>query len=192
MREQLLQWTGSETIADQSLRLLIGHLVTQGFGPHGRGRIRDFLLRGIRSAAKAAIAEMPPADQPTIDFSTWKPDAAEWIGHWRAAILARVWRELERDEHQDLSRPLFSILQTATAHPRETAEMLAIRINTQSDVIVEPAAIRKLIGPARQRFAELVWTEVSETLQDRDEASVKAELVEVGLNEPVDKWLKSP
>ncbi len=189
MRQQLVQWTGSESIADDSLKMLIGHLVAQGFGQHGRGRMRDFLVRGIRSAAKATVGEIDESKRPTIDFSTWKPDSAEWIAAWRGELLARVWRELERDEHQDLSRPLYTILKTTTAHPRETAEMLAVRINTESDIAVAPGTIQTLIAPSRKRFAELVLQEVSQTLEDRSDASVMAELQTIGLAEPVEKWL---
>ncbi len=189
MRQQLIQWTGNGTIADDSLRMLIGHLVAQGFGQHGRGKMRDFLVRGIRSAAKATVGEIAENERPTIDFTTWKPDSPEWIAHWRSEMLARVWRELERDEHQDLSRPLYTILKTTTAHPRETPQMLAIRINTESDIVVEPATIQKLVAPARKRFAELILQEVSQTLEDRTDAAVLAELQTIGLAEPVEKWL---
>jgi len=189
MRQQLIHWTDSETIADASLQALISHLIAQGFGPHGRGRMRDFMIRGIRSAARATVAEIAENKRPSIDFSTWKRDAPDWVARWRAELLSRVWRELERDEHQDLMRPLFTILKTTTAHPRETAEMLAVRINTESDTIVEPAVIQTLIGPARKRFAELILQEVSQTLEDRSEAAVMFELQSIGLAEPVEKWL---
>ncbi|HBJ37837.1 MAG TPA: hypothetical protein DDZ51_24385 [Planctomycetaceae bacterium] len=189
MRQQLIQWTGNEAIADDSLKMLIGHLVAQGFGQHGRGKMRDFLIRGIRSAAKATVGEIAENARPTIDFSTWKPDSPDWIAHWRGELLARVWRELERDEHQDLSRPLYTILKTTSAHPRETPEMLAIRINTESDIAVEPATIQQLIVPARKRFAELILQEVSQTLEDRSEGSVLEELQAISLAEPVEKWL---
>ena len=189
MRQQLLQWTGSESITDDSLEMLIGHLVAQGFGQHGRGRMRDFLIRGIRSATKATIGEIAENDRPAIDFANWKADSPDWIANWRGELLSRVWRELERDEHHELSRPLYSILKTATAHPRETAEMLAVRINTQSDLAVDPATIQTLIAPARKRFAELVLQEVAHTLEDRTEAAIRAELHSVGLADPVEKWL---
>jgi len=189
MRLQLVQWTDNESLADDSLKMLIGHLIAQGFGQHGRGKMRDFLIRGIRSAAKATVAEIAESERPTIDFTTWKPDSPQWIAHWRSEMLARAWRELERDEHQDLSRPLYTILKTTTAHPRETPQMLAIRINTESDIAVEPTTIQKLVAPARKRFAELILQEVSQTLEDRSDAALLAELQTIGLAEPVEKWL---
>jgi len=189
MRQQLLQWTSRESITDDSLQMLIGHLVAHGFGQHGRGRMRDFLIRGIRSAAKATIGEIAENDRPAIDFASWKADSPDWIAHWRGELLVRVWRELERDEHHEPSRPLYSILKTATEHPRENAEMLAVRINTQSDSAVDPATIQTLIVPARKRFAELVLQEVAHTLEDRTEAALMAELHAIGLADPVEKWL---
>lgn len=200
MREQLIQWLGSAELADQSLKLLIAHLVSQGFGSHAKGRMRDFLMRAIRAAAKTALAEaakQPPVqqsqgepglfqDKPSpqpdqIDFTTWTVDAASWREHWRTAVLARCWRALERIEHKDASQPLYSVLRAAAAYPRETAEMLAIRINTQSDLVVDAAAIGQLLPQARQAFAQLLLTEVRETLDQGDSEAVQAELQALGL-----------
>ncbi len=187
MREQLIERLESEAMADDCLKLLIGHLVSQGFGAHGKGRIRDFLLRGIRSAAKAAIAEMPADQRVTVDFSTWTTDAKSWLEHWRAAILARVWRALERQEHRNASEPLFTILRSVSAHPRETAAMLAVRINTESDVSVDAEMITRLLPQARKRFAQILLSEVGETLDKPDEESIQSELQTIGLAEVVGK-----
>lgn len=204
MREQLIQWLGNAELADQSLKLLIAHLVSHGFGSHAKGRMRDFLLRAIRAAAKTALAEAakpppvqsqgqpavvfqnPPAPQPAVDFAAWTVDAASWRGHWRGAVLARCWRALERIEHKDASQPLYSLLRAAMSHPRETAEMLAIRINTQSDLVVDAAAIGELLPQARQTFAQLLLTEVQETLDQGDAEAVQAELQALGLAD----WLR--
>jgi hypothetical protein len=187
MRRQLVLWLGSETLSDECLRLLITHLITQGFGEHGRGRIRDFLLRGIRSAAKAVVAETPEATRPEVDFSNWTTSSKSWLEHWRAAILARAWRTLERQEHRDASEPLFSILRAATAHPRETPEMLALRIQTESQISVSPESIQQLLPEARRRFARLLLGEIGETLDSPGNDSIHAELHAIGLADAVDK-----
>ena len=191
MRGQLAEALGSESAADVGLRMLISHLVTEGFGSHGRGRLRDFLMRGMRSAARALVAELPADRRPEIDFSTWRGDDPRWLSRWRAEILSRTWRELERDEHRDLSRPVFTILRAAIGHPKETAEMLAVRVNTESDVVVQPATIRALIGPARRRFAELLLREVRVTLEQNDDAAVRGELTAIGVEIPVDRWIQA-
>jgi hypothetical protein len=145
----------------------------------------------MRSAAKALVAELPADRRPEIDFSTWRGDDPRWVSRWRAEILSRTWRELERDEHRDLSRPVFTILRAAIGQPKETAEMLAVRVNTESDVVVQPATIRTLIVPARRRFAELLLREVRVTLEQNDDAAVRGELTAIGVEIPVDRWIQA-
>lgn len=190
MRDQLIQGLGSEALADECLKRIITHLVAQGFGGHARGRLRDFLMRALRSAAKTLLAEQAAAAgaaaQPVaIDWSLWTVDAPSWRDHWRAAVLARAWRTLERREHQDRSTPLYSILRWSSAYPRETPAMLAIRINTESDVRVDAETIARLLPLARRRFAQILLGEIVETLDEKDAAAVEAELAAIGLADAV-------
>ncbi len=189
MRDQLIQGLGSEPLADECLKRIISHLVTQGFGGHAKGRLRDFLMRAIRSAAKTVIAEQAEAggQQLEFDVSHWTADAQSWRDHWRAAVLARAWRTLERREHQDRSSPLYTILRWSSAYPRETPAMLAIRINTESDVSVEADTIARLLPVARRRFAQILLGEIVETLDNKDSSAVESELAEIGLAEAVAK-----
>lgn len=191
MRDQLLQWLGDESLADECLRRILNHLVAQGFGGRARGRLRDFLLRAIRSAAKTLVAEQGAAGAGTrlspIDWNQWTVDAPSWRDHWRAAVLARAWRALERREHQDRSTPLYSILRWSSAYPRETPAMLAIRINTESDIRVDANTIARLLPLARRRFAQILLGEIVETLDEKDAAAVEAELADIGLAEAVAK-----
>ena len=181
MREQLIPWVRSQPLADECIRRLVAHLVAKGFGDQGKGRIRDFLMRGIRSAAKSAIADIPEAKRPKIDFSTWALDSPSWIDNWRQGLLTRSWRCLERLEHKDLTRPLYAILRMATEYPNDDAAMLAVRINTQSDINVDKDKIRELLGPARTAFAEILSLEIEETLEQADPASVMQEIETLGL-----------
>ncbi len=176
MREQLIPWLGSEALADECIKRLVAHLVAKGFGDHGKGRIRDFLMRGIRSAAKSALADVPEAERPKIDFSTWSADSPTWLANWRQGLLARAWRSLERLEHKDLSKPLYSVLRMATEYPDDDATMLVVRINTQTDLSVDKDKIRELLGPAKTVFAEMLELEISETLELADPVSLMREI----------------
>ncbi len=190
MRGQLIEWLGDEKLANDSLTLLIGHLVTEGFGTSCRGLARDFLIRGLRSAAKAKIGLLPESVRPEIDFSGWLPDTPSWLTRWRGEILNRAWRDLERQQHRVPTRPLFTLLRQAIENPGETPEMLAIRINTEGEsqqVRVTPETIREWLIPAHRRFAELIWHEVAETLERNDPQSVNEELRTLGLRQTVIK-----
>jgi hypothetical protein len=181
MRDQLIQWTGNENIADESLKRLITHLVSQGFGANGKGRIRDFLIRGIRSAAKSVMVDIAEDKRPAIDFATWTPDSPAWMANWRKGLLARAWRSLERVEHKDPARPIYTTLRTATEFPQEDLSMLAVRINTQSDVRVEPEMLGELLAAARASFAQMLQHEIAETLDLVDPLSVAQEIETLGL-----------
>lgn len=181
MREQLIHWTKSESLADESLRRLIAHLVAQGFGNHGKGRIRDFLMRGIRSAAKSAITDVPEANRPNIDFTQWTPDSPLWIATWRKGLLNRAWRSLERLEHAEPARCFYTVLKAATEHPEENAALLAVRINTQLAHKIDPQSIRELLETSRAAFAQLLEHEIIESLDRAGSSAVMQEVEALGL-----------
>jgi len=116
MRRLMMDVTGNEKAADRSLAILVAHLVKAGFSGHDQGRLRDFLVRGIRSAAKAGYDESVAEHRKneSLDLAdaangsaTPKPpelDVAQlqsqtWITYWREGILQRSWRALERYQH---------------------------------------------------------------------------------------------
>jgi hypothetical protein len=181
MREQLIPWVGSESLADECIKRLVAHLVTKGFGDQGKGRIRDFLMRGIRSAAKSAIADVPEAVRPKIDFAKWSVESPSWLANWRQGLLTRAWRSLERLEHKDMTKPFYTVLRMATEYPNDDAAMLAIRINTQTDVSVDKEKILELLSPARTIFAEMLELEIEETLEQADPSSVMREIETLSL-----------
>jgi hypothetical protein len=181
MRDQLIQWTGNESIADESVKRLITHLVTQGFGANGKGRIRDFLIRGMRSAAKSVVADLPEQDRPSIDFTTWSPESPTWLENWRKGLLARAWRSLERVEYKDPNTPIYTTLRAATEHPQENASTLAGRVNTQTSLRIEPSALSDLLATARNAFASMLEYEVAETLDAVDPVSISKEIEVLGL-----------
>jgi len=181
MRELVIQAAGSETIADESLKRLISHLVAQGFGVNGKGRIRDFLMRGIRSATKSVVAEVADEKRPSVDFNEWTLDSPTWTAIWRKGLLTRAWRGLERLEHKDPTKPVYSILRAATEHPEEDVAMLAIRINTKTGLRLQPATIREQLVSARSLFSQLLEHEIAETLDQVDHGSVMQEVQALGL-----------
>lgn len=179
MRRTLIELLESEDEADQALKLFLAHLMSKGFGKHQHGTLRNFLLRGIRSAAKTRLAQTAPERQLDLDYLTF--DSVDWLKTWRSGLIERAWRSLERIEHQSPDRPLFAVLHAATANPRDTSDMLAIRLATESNVTITPNEVEELLPVSRETFAQLIADEVAETLDIPSKPEVHAEIQDLGL-----------
>lgn len=148
----MIDVTGNEVAADQALAILIQHLVKAGYGEHNKGRLRDFLVRGIRSAARAQstqtlekqISEKPvpePASPatppPPLNLDAAQLDAEAWVGYWRDGLLQRAWRALERHQHSQ----------------RQTRDT---KLDAKSDDATKPAAGDAVVSGATDGSEDLV------------------------------------
>lgn len=181
MRRQLAVLLKSTEQADEGLKMIISHLVSAGFGDQKHDRLRDFLLRSIRSAARKRLKEIPESKRPEIDFDQLKSDSKDWLQYWREGLLERAWRALERIEHATPSRPLYSVLHCATANPQATTNMLVIQIATEKGVQVDESIAEATLAEARTMFAQLVADEISETLEKPEATDVRQEIKTLGL-----------
>lgn len=210
MRQLMIDVVGSEKEADRALAILVAHLVKAGFSGHNKGRLRDFLIRGIRSAAKARFEEVnqdiqsgatqngkpikPPAP-PRVELA--QLESAEWMGYWRDCVLQRAWRSLERYQHacrygrhtanelvaEDAPNEdiVHDSLRVAMSYPKETVELWAGRVAAMAGRTVSPDEVRAQIELARVRFAQQIADEVSQTLEHPDPKAIQAEIKALGL-----------
>ena len=181
MRRQLAVLLESTEQADEGLKMIIAHLVSAGFGDQEHDRLRDFLLRSIRSAARKRLKEIPEDKRPEIDFDQLQSDSKDWLRYWREGLLERAWRALERIEHATPSRPLYSVLHCATANPKATLGMLVIQIATEAGVQIDETKAEAFLTEARWMFAQLVADEISETLEKPESVDVRQEIKTLGL-----------
>lgn len=181
MRRQLTAVLGTTELADDALKLLLTHLVAVGFGEHKRGRLRDFLVRGIRSAAKSCVADLPEADRSALDLEGLTLESKSWIIYWREGLLERAWRSLERQEHADPQRPVHTVLRAATKSPSVTTRMIAAQLVSESGVTLSDAKVQEILAQSRVLFAQLVADEVAETLEAPTGDDVKREISALGL-----------
>ncbi len=182
MRRQMTSTLGTVNEADEALNLLLSHLVNVGFGEHKRGRLRDFLVRGLRSAARARAKEMNEAERSKVQLDGLNLESKEWIRFWREGLLERAWRSLERIEHAKPDAPVFSILHAATANPQATPDMLVVQVASEGGVQTDADTVRQLLPEARATFAQLVADEVAETLENPSGDDVKQEIQTLGLS----------
>ena len=181
MRRQLTAMLGSTDQADEGLKLILAHLVSVGFGDQKQGKLRDFLMRGIRSAARTRAAEMPEKQHASLNLEDVNFDSKQWIGFWRDGLLERVWRALERKEHANQYSPFYSVLHCATAKPQATPAMLVVQIASETGVQLDETTVNKILPEARTIFAQLIADEVAETLESPTGEDVKREIVQLGL-----------
>tara|TARA_R110002049_G_scaffold2750_9_gene22346 strand:- start:17308 stop:18030 length:723 start_codon:yes stop_codon:yes gene_type:complete len=195
MRRQLTEIMGSTKEADESLKLLLSHLVTAGFGEHRRGRLRDFLVRGVRSCAKARVAEIPEAERPNLNLDEIKLDSKTWLQCWRDCLLERAWRALERHQHTHPETFAYTVLKSATDNPKALPDELfrivkkqlaknGRAIDTSHDLDVMTVGTK--LAEARALFAQLIADEVVETLESPDPDAVKKEINSLGLGRAFD------
>ena len=198
MRRQLTEIMGSTREADESLRLLLAHLVTAGFGDNKRGRLRDFLVRGVRSSAKARVAELPEDKRPELNLDEIKLDSKTWLQCWRDCLLERAWRSLERHEHADPQSIAYTVLKTATDNPKSSpAELIGMvqkrlgKYAPPKELIgsLDATTLSEKLSEARALFAQLIADEVVETLQSPDPDAVKQEITSLGLGRAFDGFL---
>ena len=181
MRRMLIKTLGTPEDADEALKKLLTHLVSAGFGDRGRGKLRDFLLKGVRSAAKKRMADLTVEEAEKIPLDELTLESKAWITFWREGLLERAWRSLERQEHADPDQPVYSILHCATANPRATPAMLVVQLASEFNINIDENTLQSTLVTARALFAQLIADEVAETLGSPNREEVKAEIAFLGL-----------
>ncbi|MCC9599731.1 hypothetical protein LOC67_04090 [Stieleria sp. JC731] len=183
MRRLLIKSLGSEQEADLALKILLTHLVSAGFGEHRKGRLRDYLAKAVRSCAKARLSEVGglTEDEMKERCALLVPDSKIWLMLWRDCLLDRAWRALERLQHQDRSRPLYTILWNSTVNSKITPDELASLAEAKTGVLPDQKQLQQLKLDAKASFAQLLADEVVETLERADKVSVKNEINKLGI-----------
>ncbi len=181
MRRQLTEALGSGERADEALKLLLAHLVSVGFGEHNQGRLRDFLLRGIRSAAKNCLSDSSNGMPSDVNLDTLTLESKQWITYWREGLLERAWRALERQEHTMPDPPVYSVLHHSTTNRDASSEQLAAILKSEAGIEIDAASVSTILPEARALFAQLVADEVAETLESPTGDDVKKEIGQLGL-----------
>ena len=181
MRRQLTVVLGSKAEADEALKILLSHLVQAGFGDHKRGRLRDFLVRGVRSCAKARMGELSEDESRDAKLAELTLHSKDWLRLWRECLLERSWRALERFEHANPDAPVYSVLSRATADEHATSDVLAVRICEECGIEIDADMVESLLPAARTMFAQLIADEVVETLEKPSKDDVKEEIKTLGM-----------
>jgi RNA polymerase sigma-70 factor (ECF subfamily) len=182
---------------EEVLQDFLARVVERGFVPQQvtRGRFRDYLKAAVRNAALAHLRRrvVPQADEAQLAALTTEGPAEqcdrEWLGRCRQAVLAQGLDRLEEHERQSPEGRLFTVLKMTLDAPDADSADLAARTADHTGRPMSPAAFRKQLSRARERFAALLIDEVRQTLHAPTAEAVEEELGELGLLEHVRPYL---
>jgi RNA polymerase sigma-70 factor (ECF subfamily) len=120
--------------------------------------------------------------EPAIDNDALQPDDAVFHTSWRDELLARCWEKLAQEEEQT-GKPHHSVLRFRVDHPDLHSPELAAGLSKKLCREINAGAVRVLLHRAREAFAELLLSEVIESLSDGSLAEAEEELIELDLLE---------
>lgn len=153
-----------------------------------RGRFRDYLKRALRNAAlnhlqRGGCRGPGRAELVSLEAAADVPQAADqaWIADWRGCLLKRAWRALDDHQRRAPGNLFCTVLRLATDYPNEESTTLAARAGALAGRPMTAEAFRKQLSRSRRLFAELLATEVAQTLDNPTLEQVEEELGDLGL-----------
>jgi RNA polymerase sigma-70 factor (ECF subfamily) len=176
-----------EVVQEFALQMLRGgfHRADPSFG-----RFRDYLKTTLwrlvaryqqrqRNQALPLPDDFPdPGEKPSaLDL-----EAPEFTGCWRAELLARAWEALSRVQEQT-GRPYYTILRRRIEQPDVRSRQLAEQLSPEFGRPLTAVGLRQLLHRARECFADLLLSEVAQTLHNPTREQLAQELIELGLLE---------
>lgn len=159
-----------------------------------RGRFRDYLKATVRNAALSHLRKHKPVQGELALLELAAPDAEpgadrQWEAEWRKCVLERAWQGLESHERRAPGNLHHTVLRLTVEHPDEDSKGLAERASQLAGKPLRADAFRKQVSRARRLFAELLITEVGQTLDEATPEQVEEELADLGLMEYVKDFL---
>jgi RNA polymerase sigma factor (sigma-70 family) len=167
-----------------ALRFVRGDL--KGVDP-GRGRFRDY-LKGVlshligdhyrrrkRALRSLSLEHDPPSVQEQVEFSD-----QQFLEGWRSELLNRTWKALA--EHEEKSgQPFHSVLRLRAEKADLRSSALAAELSLKLNKPLTSDSVRQTLHRAREKFAEILVSEVAQTLVSPTLQDLEQELIDVDL-----------
>lgn len=177
------------TDAEEVVQEILAQVLRRGFPTFdpAKGKFRPYLKQLVRNAATAwerkKNRQGQQAEAEQLASLAESPDCDRaWNEGWNTCVIERALRELERHERSAGRGSLhYTVIRLTIDHPEATSPELAAKISERTGQTLSPEAFRKQLSRARRLFAELIVTEVRQTLDCADDEEVVAELAELGL-----------
>ena len=153
-----------------------------------RGRFRDF-VKGVlyhliadHYRRKQRTPNALPDDGSDLAASaeSMLESDRQFLDSWRAELLDRAWKGLERME-QEGGQPYHTVLRFRAENPELRSGPMAERLAEKLRRPVTDVWVRQTLHRARERYAEVLLHEVSQTLREPTVEQIEQELIDVGL-----------
>jgi RNA polymerase sigma-70 factor (ECF subfamily) len=138
--------------------------------------VTDYQKRRLRTQA-ARLMGQEPAAAPDIDDSDER-----FLQTWREELLARSWEALEAFQAWS-GQPFHAVLQFRAENPKLPSHDMARQLSKQLKP-AEPftdAGIRKVLQRAREKFADLLLKEVTQSMESPNGDQLAEELADLNL-----------
>lgn len=157
-----------------------------------RGRFRDYLKIGVRNAAVSFLRQKQrqprTKDVALLQHSVSQSESdanRQWLREWQNCLLERAWQALEQHEERSRGNLFHTVLRAAVDYPEEDAAARTARVAALSGRRLSCQAVRKQLSRARRKFAELLVSEVKQTLKNPTAADIEMELTAIGFHDYV-------
>jgi RNA polymerase sigma-70 factor (ECF subfamily) len=152
-----------------------------------RGRFRDF-VKGVLSHMIVDYHRRRQGLPQPLGSGVGEPAAPalsdqldrDFLESWRNELLARAWDALAQIE-KDTGKPFHAVLQFRIQHPELRSPQMAEQLTVQLGQQVGADWVRQMLHRGRDKFAQLLLTEVADTLQDPGAEELEEELSDLGL-----------
>jgi RNA polymerase sigma factor (sigma-70 family) len=153
-----------------------------------RGRFRDYLKTSLRNLAmdrfrKRKKDDLQPLPEGLEPAAADLPDAEAdrvFLQSWSEEAMRRAWDALRRFE-QETGQPVHTVLRRKSEQPDLRSHQVAERLTAELGRPTTAGWVRKWLALAREKFAELLLTEVERSLPEPSADELEREIAELGL-----------
>jgi RNA polymerase sigma-70 factor (ECF subfamily) len=153
-----------------------------------RGRFRDF-LKGVlfhmivdyyRRQRRQPRHLGQNGHEPAAFFQESAEVERQFLAAWRNELLARTWDALARIEKKT-GQPFEAVMRFRIQHPDWRSPQMAEQLSVQLGQPVTGDWVRQTLHRGRDKFADLLLTEVADTLRHPTVEELEEEMSDLGL-----------